>query len=126
MPDADPQISRRHIMAKRVRIDTAREAALRDWNKILGLWRVCDNSACRRARCCRGDVRACAPGNFALAPEGVQGWFCCLLSAKEEKLSFDEALARLQDTPADAAFRAWHAGGRSRGARRAAGRMSGA
>jgi hypothetical protein len=97
-------------MAKRIRTDSAREAALRDWIGILRLWQVCDNTACRRARCCRGNVRACAPRNFALAPEGVRGWFCCLLAAKEEKLSFDAALARLKDTPADAAFRAWRAG----------------
>jgi hypothetical protein len=96
-------------MPKTVRTDTSREAALRDWNKILGLWRVCDGSACRRAGCCRGNVRACSPRNFARIPEGVKGWFCCLVAAKEEKLSFDEALARLKDTPADAAFHAWHA-----------------
>jgi hypothetical protein len=97
-------------MAKTLRIDTAREAALRDWNKVLGLWRVCDKAACQRGGCCRGNVRACTPRNFALVPEGVRGWFCCLLAAKEEKLSFDDALARLKGTPAAKAFADWHAG----------------
>jgi hypothetical protein len=97
-------------MAKTARKDTSREEALRDWNKILGLWRVCDNAACRRARACRGNVRACSPRNFALAPEGVQGWFACLMVAKEDGLSFDEAMAQIKGTPAEEAFFEWHAG----------------
>ena len=90
--------------------DKSREASLHDWNKSLGLWRACDKAACRRARACRGDVRACAPKNFAAAPEGVQAWFCCLMDCKKEGLSFDEAMAQLKDTPAEEAFTLWHAG----------------
>jgi len=97
-------------MAKKVGSKDSRADALRDWNKILGLWRVCDEPACQRARACRGDVRACAPVNFARAPEGVQGWFCNLVVAKEDGLSFDEAMARVAGTEIAEAFRLWHAG----------------
>jgi hypothetical protein len=98
------------FMAKATRTTDSRAEALRDWNKMLGLWRVCDNAACRRARACRGNVRVCSPRNFALAPEGVQNWFVNLVVAKEDGLSFDEALARIKDTEIEEAFLEWHAG----------------
>ena len=96
-------------MARTARKDSRAEA-LRDWNRILGLWRVCDKPACRRANACRGNVRACSPVNFAKAPDGVQTWFIGLVAAKEVGLSFDEAMAEIEKTPAAEAFRAWHAG----------------
>jgi len=88
---------------------TLSEAALRDWSRILGLWRVCDKRACRSACACRGQVRACVPRNFAAVPEGVRGWFCCLLACRQDGLSYDQALAKLKGTRADEAFHAWHA-----------------
>ena len=100
-------------MAKTIGKKDSRAEALRAWNKILGLWRVCDKAACRKARACRGNVRACAPVNFARVPEDVQGWFGCLLLAKEDGLSFDEAMTEIEKTPAAEAFRNWHAGGSS-------------
>jgi len=96
-------------MGKTPRTDTSREEALRGWNKILGLWRACDNAACRRGRACRGNVRACSPRNFALAPEGVQAWFASLVVAKEDGVSFDEMMEGLRGTPAEEAFFDWHA-----------------
>lgn len=96
-------------MAKATRTTDSCGEALRDWNKMLGLWRVCDNAVCRRARACRGNVRACSPRNFALVPEGVQDWFVNLVVAKEDGLSFDEALARIKDTEVEEAFFDWHA-----------------
>jgi hypothetical protein len=88
----------------------SRDASLRRWTQNLALWRVCDNAACRHAQACRGNVRACTPKNFAAAPEGVQAWFCLLMASKQERLSFDEAMARMKDTPAEQAFALWHAG----------------
>jgi hypothetical protein len=96
-------------MAKTVASKNSRAEALRDWNRILGLWRVCETAACHKARACRGNVRKCTPVNFARVPEGVQGWFCCLLAAKEEGLSFDQALAEIEKTSAAEAFHDWHA-----------------
>ena len=96
-------------MTKAIRTTDSRAEALRHWHRILGLWRVCDKAACRRARACRGNPRACAPVNFARAPEGVQDWFCNLVLAKEAGLSFDEAMARVQGTPTEEAFLDWHA-----------------
>jgi hypothetical protein len=98
-------------MAKTARSDSAREAALRDWTKFLALWRVCDNAGCRRSHACRGNVRACAPANFARAPEGVKAWFAMMLRGKQDGLSFDELLERLDGTAAEAAFLDWHTTG---------------
>jgi hypothetical protein len=97
------------MMAKPTRTTDSRAEALRGWNKILGLWRACDNAACRRARACRGNVRVCSPRNFALAPEGVQDWFANLVVAKEDGLSFDEAMARIKNTEIEEAYLDWHA-----------------
>jgi hypothetical protein len=97
-------------MTKTTRTTDSRAEALRDWNKILGLWRACDKPACRRGRACRGNVRACSPDNLARAPDGVRDWFISLLIAKDDGLSFDEALARVDGTPIEEAFHLWHAG----------------
>src|SRR5258706_11889978 len=35
-------------------VDQKREADLRGWINWLDTWRVCANTACERARCCRG------------------------------------------------------------------------
>lgn len=88
--------------------DTRREQELRAWNKILSLWHLCDNAACTRARTCRGNVRLCAPRNFALLPDGVQGWFACVAMGQEEGLTFDETLRRIDETSAAQAFEDWN------------------
>jgi hypothetical protein len=82
--------------------------AMRGWNDILCLWRLCDQKACRRARACRGNVHVCVPRNFPLLPEGVRAWFAILAQAQEEQMSFDDAMASLDGTPADDAFWEWH------------------
>ena len=96
-------------MAKTARKGVESEEALRDWCWMLGLWRVCDRAACQRARACRGNVRACTPRNFALVPEGVQAWFVNLMLGKEDGLSFDESLARIEGTPVEEEFFDWNA-----------------
>lgn len=83
------------------------EECLRGWNEILAIWRVCDNSACQRAQCCRGDVRPCARAKFPLLPEGVQTWFMGMLWGKSEQLSFDEAIEMLEPSGANQALWAW-------------------
>jgi hypothetical protein len=35
------------------------EEPLRLWANVLYIWRLCGNASCRRARACRGKVRAC-------------------------------------------------------------------
>ena len=85
------------------------DRAVRGWSRVLSLWHLCGNAACIRARACRGNIRACGPRTFALLPPGVQDWFACLLEAKDEGLSFDEALRRIDETPAAQAFAEWNA-----------------
>ncbi len=52
--------------------DPLRTALLRDASDIMYLWRVCENSACYRARCCRRNNATCV-GRFApLLPPQVR------------------------------------------------------
>ncbi len=83
------------------------EKTLRGWASIVKLWAVCDNAACRKARACRGAIHTCAPKNFAKAPEEVRGILCCLLAAKAEGLSFDEAIEGFPGSRAEAAWHDW-------------------
>lgn len=87
--------------------DPKHENGMRRRATMLGFWRVCDNAACRLGQACRGNVRACSPVNFARVPTGVQAWFALYLFCKEEGLTFAEALARIAETPAAEAMRAW-------------------
>ena len=89
------------------------ERSVRGWNESLGAWAVCDNRACRRARACRGNIRACAKTNFARLPQDVQDWFILLMLARDEGAPFDEAIARIGKTPLNDAFTAWRASLRS-------------
>jgi hypothetical protein len=74
------------------------EAWLRGWgNNWLHLWHVCANTACERARCCRGNPSNCFKENFWRLPEGVQDWWVLLMEARKDGLSFDEAWAELTD-----------------------------
>jgi hypothetical protein len=83
------------------------EQGLAGWNDTLAVWRVCENSACQRAQCCRGDVRSCTKAKFSLLPEGVQTWFMGMMWAKEQELSFDEAIDMLKPSGANDAWAAW-------------------
>ena len=87
----------------------ALERTMRQWGNFLGYWRVCDNVACRRARACRGNIRACAPRSFARLPNDVQGYLCMLLKCREDGLTFEEAMHCVAQTPAADAFALWHA-----------------
>jgi hypothetical protein len=85
------------------------EAQERRWSNLLNMWHVCANTACRRARCCRGSPSYCNAHNFAQLPEGVQDWFILLGQAQKESWPFDEALAELTRLGLVAEFVNWHA-----------------
>jgi hypothetical protein len=83
------------------------EQALRNWNRTLGVWRLCENQACRRARICRGNPLACMPRLFPQLPLGVQAWFVSLGQCQDEGLTFEEAMEELEGTPQQQEFIAW-------------------
>jgi hypothetical protein len=83
------------------------ERMLRGWSDVLKMWAACDNAACRAAGCCRGAVHACAPKNFSALPEGVKGFACVLWDAREQGLSFDEAMEGFEGSRAEAALNDW-------------------
>ena len=84
------------------------EATERRWSNHLNMWHVCANTACRRARCCRGKPSYCYAHNFSRLPEGVQDWFILLGKAQKEGLPFDDAMADLRKGGLVAEFSNWH------------------
>jgi hypothetical protein len=80
----------------------------RAWVNHLLLWRLCGNAKCRRARACRGKVHLCARPNFYLLPQGVQDFYHGLADARNEGLSFEDAMERLDETGAVEAFEDWN------------------
>jgi hypothetical protein len=84
------------------------DARRRFWSNFLNMWYVCPNTACRRARCCRGKPSACFRPNFWRLPEGVQDFFILLDQAKKEGLPFDEAKAELTRLGLVAELSNWH------------------
>ena len=85
-----------------------KEAAERGWSNVLNMWHVCTNTACRRARCCRGSPSYCYPHNFPQLPGGVKDWFFLIGEFQKEGLPFDEARARLEECGLGAEFVNWH------------------
>ena len=84
------------------------QATERRWSNTLNMWHVCANTACRRARCCRGSPSYCYPHNFPLLPEAVQDWFLLLGEAQKNGVSFDEAWGELGKCGLVAEFANWH------------------
>ena len=78
------------------------------WSDLLLLWRLCDKSACSRARACKGDERRCLPHYFSLLPEGVQDWYGCLARCKKDGVPFDDAIAELEANGCTKALHDWH------------------
>jgi hypothetical protein len=56
--------------------------------QVFELWRVCRRSHCRRAGACRGDARACC--------EMLADW-AEVMSWKDKRVGFDEAIKRLRE-----------------------------
>ena len=78
--------------------ETVRERALRFAADMLGLWHLCGNADCRRARACRGNVRRCA--------ERAAEWFTAVTKTRKERLSFEAMEERLEGSRLSA-FRRW-------------------
>jgi hypothetical protein len=76
-------------------LSAEQETDLRGWGNLLDVWRVCANTACERARCCRGKPSVCFSENSSRLPSGVRDCFIALFAAKEDGLPFDEAWAEL-------------------------------
>jgi hypothetical protein len=91
--------------------DIKLEQAAHRWSKWLATWRLCDNAACRRARACRGNARACMKAKFPLLPEGARDWFMGFLWHKQEQFPFDEMLDNLESSGLSQALRDWHEAG---------------
>jgi len=66
--------------------DTTRDLQLAA--ELLELWRLCGKSCCRRARCCRGDARACC--------EIVAEW-SEVFRLKDKRANFEQAIERLRE-----------------------------
>ena len=81
--------------------------AIRGWNGVLSLWRLCGKPACRRARACRGAPLSCFRREFPLMPEGVRAWFAGVGQAQTNKLDADTAMEWLYSTPAGEAMTQW-------------------
>jgi hypothetical protein len=75
-------------------------------SNLMDLWALCDRNACRRARACRGDSRACIPYCGPLVPEDAKEWAIELFECKRKGLSFDDARASLAPE-SEAAWMAW-------------------
>ena len=84
------------------------ESTERGWSRLLNMWFVCANTACRRARCCRGSPSFCYPHNFPQLPEGVKDWFFLIGEFQKERLPFEEAWARLEQCGLAAEWADWH------------------
>ena len=63
------------------------EAGVWRWtNNQFGFWRLCARPACRRARCCRGEPRACLNRHLPSVPQDVRKRVRLLLRARHEAL----------------------------------------
>jgi hypothetical protein len=77
-------------------LSAEQEATWRYWSNFLDLWYVCANTACGRARCCRGKPSPCFKENFSRLPQGARDWFLLLMKARELDVPFDKAWADLE------------------------------
>jgi len=84
------------------------DATKRFWSNCMNMWHVCENTACRRARCCRGNPSACFDENFSRMPEGVRDWFILLGAAQKDEMPFDDAWAELTRCGLVAELANWH------------------
>ena len=83
-------------------------AAERGWSNLLNMWHVCANTACRRARCCRGNPSYCYRHNYPQLPEAVKDWFALIGEFQAAGLPFEEAWAGLEKCGVLAEFVSWH------------------
>jgi hypothetical protein len=74
---------------------TVRETA-RHISDLYCLWRCCGKPACRRARACRGDARACLTALPLVPPDAVL--FLKAMDQARGFFSFEEMMARNEET----------------------------
>ena len=96
----------------------ALERTLRGWFKFLGVWHVCHNAACGRARACRGDIGVCGRETFHRLPRGAQDFFLMLVEAKDRGVPFDAMIAHINKTALAGEFCAWKSRCRGRSSER--------
>ena len=76
-----------------------RQRAMRFSADRICLWCFCDDPACRRAKACRGDVRACA-GRMA-------DWLEAIAAARRACPSFAALESRIETAEKLRAYRLW-------------------
>ena len=74
----------------------------------MNMWFVCANTACRRARCCRGTPAYCYKHNYPQLPEAVKDWFALIGEFQAEGMPFKEAWANLDKCGVLEEFGRWH------------------
>jgi len=67
---------------------------------LLGLWRLCDKPACRRAQRCKCAPHLCLARHAPLLPEDVRAGASRLLAGKARGLSYDALCAQAPDAVA--------------------------
>ncbi len=84
--------------SEKITPQTRMSGGAKDWralSNLLRVWGLCDRSACRKSRACRGDSRQCVPRCGPLVPEDVRVWVAALIECKRDGLSFEDARAQL-------------------------------
>jgi len=76
--------------------------------KLFEIWALCPRDACRRARECRGDNNECVRTYLPLVPEAARMWLPAMFWWREQGATFDEALAKIENSEPGKAFAAWH------------------
>jgi hypothetical protein len=80
----------------------------RRWSDVLGVWRSCEQEACRRNGRCTGEPLHCLPRHLPSVPPLTRLWFACVGIAAQQCFSFGEALM-LAEREGEAALCArWH------------------
>src|SRR4029078_5335769 len=84
------------------------DESIRGWANVLRLWRFCRQKKCATASSCRGaDVRRCFHAHYILLPDSVQLWGEAPGGAKDEGLSWEQAMDRIAEEEFDGALEDW-------------------
>jgi hypothetical protein len=75
-------IDRRYAPANGEPLTPIAAAPWRWTNNAFGFWQLCAKPVCRRARCCRGEPRACLDRHLPQVPHDVRNRVCAMLRAR--------------------------------------------
>jgi hypothetical protein len=75
-------IERRHAPAPAGPLARAEAAPWRWTNDQFAFWKLCANRRCRRARCCRGEPRACLDRHLPQVPQKARDRVRLMLRAR--------------------------------------------